>query len=799
MPFMPAAHSAKHRVFPRVYGLQTRVLLLIGFLFAMVLLIAFHQAYQRRDADLRTALRDLQDRTDEVARRQAERIAHLSQVLSLTARIVEFNRLAEDSRCAETLTSILRSDHTLASVSITDLTGKLVCGTANDAKAANVRDRPYFQRALESGESVVGDATIGRLSGRWIFPMAKRLVDAEGHPRGLLIVGMDMDWINREFERLGGNGPARLGLVREDGVVLARYPEPELWVGRDISAHRAYARMLAMQGHGTLEETSHDGERRIYAFSPFAQTVTQSMYLWMNVPLSSVTEQANREFWNMLTVALMLALLTAGLAVWGSHILIVRPLSAVTNAAQQLAAGNPLSRTGLPPRRDEIGQLAEVFDEMATRLTQFDPLTGLPNRASFELAIEAAIALNTPGFAVIRLSIENVSYVEGNFGPQAGRDFIVFLARRISGALADQAICARLEESNFGLLLESCRTLEQARRLAGQLEEFLGALAFETSGTQIYPEFRLGVCLHPADGLSATELMQHAGVALTHPDRDVGARLHFFEPGMNERLRRRIQLTNQLRVALRDDQLELHYQPQMDLTCGCIVGVEALVRWQHPSLGYVSPAEFIPIAEESGLIQDLGIWVTRQAVLQRLRWREQGLLGDDVRVAINVSPLQLLGSGLDTALEQLLKQTGLPAVCVELELTESHLLSSEQDVCEQLGRFNLLGVQVAIDDFGTGYSSLAYLKQYAIDKLKIDKSFIDHVTSDPDDQAIVRATVAMAHELGLLVIAEGVETSAQVDYLRSIGCDQIQGYYFCRPLPAVALEPFLARNRMNPG
>lgn len=783
----------KHPMWSIMHSLRARVLLLIGFLFAVLLLLALYQARERRQTDLVAALQALQARTDAIAQQQAEKIAHLAQLLTLTARIVEMNHLADDARCPAKLASILRSDPALVSVSLTDLRGNLFCSTVADARGVDLTDRPYFRRALETSQPVVGDAGIGRLSGKWIFPMARRFADVDGRPRGVLIIGLDMDWINREFERVGGAGLARLGLVRDDGIVLARYPEPEKWVGRDISAHPGFGRMMDIQGHGTVEETSHDGQRRIYAFSPFTQTATQSVYLWMNVPLDSVTEAANRQFRNVLTVVLVLALLMAGLAVWGSHVMLVRPLRAIMAAARGLTAGNPLARTGLVPGRDEIGQLAMAFDEMAMRLTRFDPLTGLLNRPAFEHSVDAFIAQGRPACALMRLSVENLRYVEGNFGLQAGRDYVGFVARQISATLAEHPCCARLEEANFAVLLESVGTLEQARATAGKLESALNMCAFETGGVQVYPELRMGVCFHPADGLNAPELLQRAGVALNHPDRDASVRLHFFEPGMNDILLRRVQLANQLRIALRDGGLALHYQPQLDLLSGEVRGLEALVRWRHPTLGFVSPAEFIPIAEESGLIQALGSWVTRQAILQRQCWREQGWIGDEVRMAINVSPVQLLGGGLDVLLEQMLQRTGLPASCIELELTESHLLSNAEEVRRQLARFNALGVQVAVDDFGTGYSSLAYLKQHAIDKLKIDKSFIDNVTSDPDDQAIVRATVAMAHELDLLVIAEGVETEAQAGYLRAIGCDQIQGYYYCRPLPAAELEARLGQ------
>jgi EAL domain-containing protein (putative c-di-GMP-specific phosphodiesterase class I) len=269
--------------------------------------------------------------------------------------------------------------------------------------------------------------------------------------------------------------------------------------------------------------------------------------------------------------------------------------------------------------------------------------------------------------------------------------------------------------------------------------------------------------------------VQRAGIALNHAKADKVSSFRFFKQEMNELLLCRIALTNDMRHAIEREQFELYYQPQVDLATGKVIGLEALVRWNHPLQGFLPPNKFIPLAEESGLIAPLGDWIIKRAILQTKEWRDAGLIPDGFTVAVNVSAMQMQTGGLVDLIKQLFAETDLPAHFIELELTESLLMTNVTEILTLLKQLKDLSIHLSIDNFGTGYSSLSYLKQFSVDKLKIDKSFIDNVITDSNDAVIVQATIAMAHSMGLAVIAEGVETQGQATYLRRLHCDQIQG------------------------
>ena len=302
----------------------------------------------------------------------------------------------------------------------------------------------------------------------------------------------------------------------------------------------------------------------------------------------------------------------------------------------------------------------------------------------------------------------------------------------------------------------------------------------------------IGVAVYPSDGTPADSLIEHADIAMYRAKKLGRNNFQFYTPAMNEESLERVRIESALRVALERKEFVLHYQPQVDLQSGRIVGMEALIRWQHPELGMVPPARFIGIAEDTGLIVPIGAWVMRTACAQNKAWQDAGL--GKLRVAVNLSARQFGAADLLPGIEAALLDTGLEPDCLELELTESLFMSDITPAVELLHRMKALGVKLSIDDFGTGYSSFSYLSRFPIDVLKIDRSFVSDITQDANDAAIVASIIALAHNLRLSVIAEGVETAEQLDYLRHQGCDEMQGYYFSRPLPAREFEQLLRQH-----
>ncbi len=447
-----------------------------------------------------------------------------------------------------------------------------------------------------------------------------------------------------------------------------------------------------------------------------------------------------------------------------------------------------------------VNDLTETLQmqERITELSHYDSVTGLPNQFYFEdllsLAISAA-AHEHHEIAVVRLDLDNFHNIDDTYGFDIGDQTLKVMASRLVKAAGSEGIVTRMAKDNFIVAYPLVKRIAEAKALAEDLQAAVSEPVL-LGDYEIHLESKLGISFYPSDAKLANQLVQRAGIALNHAKADKISNLRFFEPEMNDLLLSKIALTNDMRHGIERDEFELYFQPQVDLSTRKIIGLEALVRWNHPQQGFLPPGRFIALAEESGLILPLGDWILRRAIYQMADWMAAGLARQTITVAVNASALQMQSGNLVQTIAKLLHETGLPPHCLELELTESLLMSNVAETQALLQQLKAIGIQLSIDDFGTGYSSLAYLKQFAVDKLKIDKSFIDHFTTDANDAVIVQATIAMARSMGLSVIAEGVETLAQALYLRTLNCNQIQGYYFSKPLPAADILQLLESDAM---
>jgi EAL domain-containing protein (putative c-di-GMP-specific phosphodiesterase class I) len=337
-----------------------------------------------------------------------------------------------------------------------------------------------------------------------------------------------------------------------------------------------------------------------------------------------------------------------------------------------------------------------------------------------------------------------------------------------------------------------------ARAAAAVAAKVVHALGqpYPVHGHTLHSTPSIGIAVFPADGDDGEALMKNADAAMYHAKASGRNNFQFYTAAMNQATQERLALEAGLRFAIERGELFLHYQPQLDLKRGRIIGLEALVRWQHPELGLVPPLKFIPVAEETGQIEALGAWVLDEALRQAALWRARGHA--DLRVAVNLSAHQLRGETFVGAVAQALQDHGLPADALELEITESVAMRDPARTAELLRQLRRIGVALAIDDFGTGYSSLAYLKQLPLSCLKLDRSFVMDIEHDANDAAICTATIQLAHSLGLGVVAEGVETATQLEFLRRLGCDTVQGYFISKPLPAADCVRFLERRQVLP-
>ncbi|HJV01832.1 MAG TPA: EAL domain-containing protein [Burkholderiaceae bacterium] len=415
-------------------------------------------------------------------------------------------------------------------------------------------------------------------------------------------------------------------------------------------------------------------------------------------------------------------------------------------------------------------------------LAYHDPLTELPNRLMARASFRDAVARPNGGrVALVFIDLDNFKQINDSLGHLQGDLVLQEVANRLRALAPPGATVSRQGGDEFLLVWSG---LADAHALAPVLDMLLHRLQdpIMLAGQELSTTVSAGIALSPDDGADFDSLLQKADTAMYHAKHQGRNTWCTFAPSMLSDAADRLDIRNGLAQALQRDELLLYYQPQIDLASGRLIGVEALIRWQRPGHGLVSPARFIPVAEECGLIVPIGAWVLRTACRQMAQWRAAG--APHMVVAVNLSALQFGRGDLEQDVQAALEQAGLPAGWLELELTESILLQNPEQVLAIVQRLRKLGVSLSVDDFGTGYSSLAYLKQFAVDKLKIDQSFVRAIDAHPDDTAIVRAIVQMAHSLGLKTIAEGVENAAVTELLRRLGCDEVQGYHYARPLPA---------------
>ncbi|HNH34517.1 MAG TPA: EAL domain-containing protein [Rhodocyclaceae bacterium] len=432
-------------------------------------------------------------------------------------------------------------------------------------------------------------------------------------------------------------------------------------------------------------------------------------------------------------------------------------------------------------RERDAREARDAAEDRLRRVENFDALTGLPNRESMLRTIsEAVTAPGSPRLALLILDIGDFRTINDSLGRETGDRLLIAVARRLRAALAAGDTVARVGGDEFAVLLAGGGA-SAAERVAARLATELAApLVVGAHRLAVTPA--IGISRFPVDARDADEMLKHADTAMYCAKADGRGGCRMFEPQMTTGAFARLTLEGELRKAVEQKRFELHYQPQVDLDSGRVVGLEALIRWPHPDLGLLPPAHFIPLAEQTGLIVPIGEWVMREACRQIGRWNAAGLPA--VRVAINVSARQFRSGDLVDALGHVLADHPVGRGQLEMEFTEGVLMEQTEATVTILSRLREMGVRMSVDDFGTGYSSLAYLRRFPLDALKLDRSFVADIDTDADNQAIARAVISLGHSLRLEIIAEGVETAAQLEVLRAQGCDQAQGYLFARPASA---------------
>ena len=455
----------------------------------------------------------------------------------------------------------------------------------------------------------------------------------------------------------------------------------------------------------------------------------------------------------------------------------------------------PVFKEGMSTPHRVVATMHDITEQKLAqdrieKLAHFDHLTGLPNRTLLKDRFRFALSMahrRGEMLAVMFLDLDHFKDINDTLGHNIGDKVLVELARRLKAAMREEDTVSRQGGDEYILILPATNG-DGAGSVASKLIEIV-ARPCKVEQHELTVTASIGIAIYPHDGKDLESLSKNADIAMYRAKSEGRNSFRFYTSEMQTHSARNLKLASELRYALARHELQLHYQPQFALQDGHIAGVEALLRWQHPELGMISPAEFIPVAESTGQIIPIGEWVFRTAIIQLKEWLDNGI--PPMMMAVNVSAVQFRQNDLPDLIDSIFDEVKLPHTFLELELTEAATMDNTNAAVEMMNRLNEYGIRMSIDDFGTGYSSLAYLKQFNVYKLKIDRSFVRDIINDPNDRAIVSAIINMADSLDIRTTAEGVETSEQLDFLRSQGCTEAQGFFLCKPMDGEQLEAFI--------
>lgn len=654
-----------------------------------------------------------------------------------------------------------------------------------------VPDDPFLTTAvsdaLQAGSGVnfkglIVPAVSTLLEDAWHKPLLFPVGKSGSAPVGMLMVMLDLGYLLKVYQRIefGTSGVIHI-LTRDAQEVLEWRPE-----GLVFNSKKRYFNIFAVQSAvmGSLTtDLFQDG--RIY-LSSFRRAERFSFLLVVSRSMQDIlAPHLKARSHSLSTLGILTIIIAAG------AYFIASGIGRHGKLFGALVVSNEKNRSLIVRLEDEKGR--------AFVLAAHDHLTGLPNRRTFnELATNhlANARQHRGHYVLMYLDLDRFKQVNDTLGHHVGDILLQTVAIRLRTSLRDSDIVARLGGDEFAILLTGLASIEDLPLIADKVIRQVSQPFESQDGQEIHVSPSIGIAVFPRDGQDFDSLCKNADAAMYESKRKGRSTYTYYDTALNSSSEQRFNLEQRLPKAIAEDELVLHFQPKVRLSDFRIVGFEALVRWQHPELGLVYPDDFIPLAEETGLIVELGEWIARSCCRQQAAWQAEGL--GCVPMAINMSPLQLQREELPSRIESLLIEHGVTADMLAIEITETVLLKSLDTAVMVLRRLEAMGAQISLDDFGSGFSSLSYVRTLPIHIIKIDKQFIRDIRNSPHDAVLVASIISLAHNLGMQVIAEGVETLEQLIYLKTAGCDQAQGYYFSRPVPAASARELLSNGVLAP-
>lgn len=711
-----------------------------------------------------------------------------------------FPEMASPNQCDrlnEFFDPLLKAFPYFTTMAVIGVDGKRICPAPQENENADLSDREYFQRLLENKTYTISNLLTGRLSKRTSIIFAQPIFDKDKELKYVVVLGLDTKWLaetlNNSVSSTDMPREAKAVVVDNNGTIVASAPFEYGRIGSQVPEWIRVQPRLATSRMLTVDEIWQDGVRRATAYIPFFDSPNGGLRMRVGIPIEPELNEAKTD--NMHRVLLIVAILLIALALawYTGERLVLQPIRAIWSAANSLRMGNFSTRVGKMKASGELGELALAFDGMAEQLeadrqrlhfqAMHDPLTGLPNRFAIRDQLTRLINNSSASescVGVMLLDLDGFKEINDSLGHPIGDRVLVHVAQALSGFMSDQVTAARLGGDEFVILLEGTKDRDAFKKVAWNLREHIRR-PINVDEHQFILSASIGIAMSPEHGNDVDTLLQNADVAMYRAKSEKMPGYCVYDPAMNQLAPARLKMQTLLSQAVEKNELLLHYQPKIDALSGRVTGAEALVRWNSKELGLVSPADFIPLAEQTGLIVEIGEWVLNTACTQLKAWK--GQVPDRFSMAVNLSPRQFADPELSTKVSKLIGHTGIAASQLEIEITESALMHNPTQAVAVLKQLRNQGIKVSVDDFGTGYSSLSYLKQLPIDAIKIDKSFVAGLPDDTRDHTIVSAVIAIAKELNLRVTAEGVELEQQMQALQALHCDEFQGYFFDRPMP----------------
>jgi diguanylate cyclase (GGDEF)-like protein len=710
-------------------------------------------------------------------------------------------RMVDSQNCDPLFVYLHDMNPRFANIVVINTSGYGVC-SAVPRKVVNptgVSRTEWFQRAMREDKLILSKPFVGPLTGKLVSVLALPLHDEQSAISGLLTLPIDLVSFAPFVSNMTLQAGTQIDIINSDGIVITRSAEPEKWVGKNISGTPIVDAVLKNK-IGQIESAGVDHVIRLYGFTTIPGT---DWFAVAGIPRDVLFSDARSYALRNAAIGFTMLLAVMALAYYFSR-RIAQPIRVISDAAKDIAQGKLGTRV-VVDGPEEIFEVANQFNlmldvrkeavEHLSQLAQYDVLTGLPNRNLFRDRLEQAMERakrNETLMALMFIDLDRFKEINDTLGHFIGDRVLQGVADRLRLYLRGVDTIARIGGDEFTVVVENEHEISQINTAAHKIKDALSQPLL-VDQREIFISASVGITVYPFDVEDIDGLLKNADIAMYHAKKNGGNDHYFFVEEMNTHTSERLDLEARLRHALEKNQFILHYQPQVDIKSGRIVGAEALIRWNDDELESISPARFIPLAEETGLIIPIGKWVLQTACAQNKAWQDAGCT--PITVAVNYSPRQFRQMNLLESITRVLMDTRLDPRFLELEITESTVMYQAEKSIVALEKLHNMGVHISVDDFGTGYSSLNYLKRFPVHKLKIDQAFVRGIKIDSNDEAIISAVIAMARSLNLLTIAEGVETAEQLSFLDSLQCVEYQGYYFAKPMPADDFFELLLNNQ----